>query len=106
MLCCAVPCSRPSSSLEDLPATISQLLASAVASGDAESAAYWTYHLARTAFFTATVSQWCLIQYTEGLAAVVLQICVVGSPHSLVTTVPSHHCPSTALLSTALLLTR
>jgi hypothetical protein len=58
-----VSCSGPTSSLEDLPSTITQLLTSAVASGDAESAAYWTYHLARTAFFTATVSQRCPIDW-------------------------------------------
>lgn len=57
MLCCAVSCcSGPDAAPADLPSSISQLLTSAVTSGDAETAAYWAYHLARTGFFTATVS--------------------------------------------------
>lgn len=55
-LCPALHCSGPDAAPADLPSTISQLLTSAVSSGDVESAAYWTYHLARTGFFTATVS--------------------------------------------------
>lgn len=44
----------PDAAPEDLPGTISQLMSSALTSGDAESASYWAYHLARTGFFTAT----------------------------------------------------
>jgi hypothetical protein len=59
VLCHAVLCcdrSGPDAAPEDLPGTISQLMSSALTSGDLESAAYWAYHLARTGFFTATVS--------------------------------------------------
>lgn len=53
VLPCTVLCSG--SPVEDIPSTVSQLLTSALTNGDAESAAYWAYHLARTGFFTATV---------------------------------------------------
>lgn len=45
-------CSGPEAGPADLPSTISQLLTTAVTSGDADSARYWLYHLGRTAFFT------------------------------------------------------
>lgn len=55
VLCRAVLCSGLDSAPDDLPSTISQLLSTALTSGDAEAATYWAYHLVRTGFFTATV---------------------------------------------------
>lgn len=48
-------CRQLPEQFEDIPGSVAQLLGSALSSGDAESAAYWAYHLSRTTFFLGAV---------------------------------------------------
>lgn len=78
--CPVYGCRGPDAAPEDLSSIISQLLSSAVTSGDAESASYWLYHLGRTAFFGCAAVTGAVTHHLAYQAQGILQSLGISSP--------------------------